>query len=123
MPIEYAHALYNAVHTSGKSADELVANLVATLAHNGKQKALPAILKEYTRCVERHAAYTPTLTVARESDVSRAQKELARYITEPAEISLDENIVGGWTYTSRDTHIDASYKKALLSLYHRIINR
>ena len=125
MPLEYAHALHNALKKAStkNEATSHVDALVATLKDSGKLKALPAILREYQRIQLRKNAQKPTLTLSAKEKESEALKELEQKLGEKVSdvaIATDENLVGGWRYVHHDTLIDASYKTALLELYRRV---
>jgi F0F1-type ATP synthase delta subunit len=78
------------------------------------------LLREVLR---RTGAGTATLTVAKAADADSAVvqsllKEMA--VSEQPTIVIDETIIGGAKLRSGDTEIDATYKTALINLYHTI---
>lgn len=124
MPVEYAHALYSSLASasSKEEALERVDELIAVLERNGKRKALPSILRELERLHAQSHAQKPTLVVANEASTATAKVELGTHIAKDvhADITVDDNLVGGWRYSDNDTLIDASYKTALLNLYRKV---
>jgi len=128
MPTEYAHALSHSLAkvTEKKEATERVDALVETLEQAGKLKALPAILREYERIEAKKTSVNPTITVAREEDGDGALKELMDMVDAvPKNISVDveDNIIGGWRFSDKDTLIDNSHKAALLKLYKSVTSQ
>jgi F0F1-type ATP synthase delta subunit len=94
------------------------------LARRGHERLLPRIV----RSLEREAARathsdTPILTVVKASDkdtalVAALMKDMG--VTSEAAVVVDETIIGGAKLRSGDTEIDATYKTALINLYHTI---
>lgn len=125
MPTEYAHALYHSLKdvTSEAEVTTRMSALMRVLRKAGKMKALPTILREFTRIHERNAARQATLTVARETDLPTARAALAARLpgahSDVAAV-VDDTLIGGWRYVHHDTLIDTSHKAALLALYRRI---
>ena len=125
MPIEYAQALTNSLEGVTKKEDALnrVDALVQALQKAGKQKALPAILREFKRIQLRKNAQKPTLTLAKAGIEKNALVELVERLGEKQSdiaIETDENLVGGWRYVNHDMLLDTSYKAALLELYRHV---
>ena len=124
MPVEYAHALTQSLEgvTDEALIQERINALVAVLKKNGKQKALPAIVRELARIEARARTQQPTLFIAHESDKEHALRELHAKLGKEidVEIRIDEKLTGGWRYIDSDTLMDTSYKAALLELYRRI---
>lgn len=66
---------------------------------------------------------TDVLEIARESDASRAKKEVAGRWGKQAGpvVRTDESLVGGWRLVAGSTLVDNSFKKHLLRFYKQIV--
>ena len=121
----YAHALWQMVE-SGTSPKEAVRKVHASLAARGREALLPRVASAFRRLAERERVRSGiTLSVAREKDARAAMheaKDLLASLSEEkvgAEVIVDGSLVGGWRLEGRETLVDASFKKQLLSLYNR----
>jgi len=121
MPKEYAHALYVSLSQSPKEEHGRI--LDAFLKHldrTGKKKALTQILRELNRLAQQEVARADTFKIARKHDVHLVEK-IATFRKETSPIVItDDTLIGGYVYKSGSTRIDASYKRALVTLYRSI---
>jgi F0F1-type ATP synthase delta subunit len=119
----YVTAILESIKAGQKPA-LVFAGLQSVLARRGHERLLPRIV----RSLEREAARathsdTPTLTVAKAGDkdtalVTALMKDMG--VTSEAAIVIDDTIIGGAKLRNGDTQIDATYKTALINLYHTI---
>ena len=121
MEKEYAQAML-AVAQKGLDPKDLFQRLEKTLRARGHLALLPKIalaLREEEKRMRRGAE--SVLSVAKESDIASAKAESAAY-TEgaPVRVVTDDSLIGGWTLSTPNTRVDASFKKQLLNLYQKI---
>jgi F0F1-type ATP synthase delta subunit len=119
----YVTAILESIKAGQKPAT-VFAGLETVLVRRGHERLLPRIV----RSLEREAARathsdTPTLTVAKASDkdtalVAALMKEMG--VEGKLSVVIDDTIIGGAKLRSGDTQIDATYKTALINLYHTI---
>ncbi len=114
----YASSLKKILSSDERGAEKRVEAFVALLAREGKQKLLPGILRAYARLIARDARRAPHITLARVSDTTEAQKHAGTLFGEtPAQVVIDDTLIGGWQLRHGSTFLDHSYKTALLSMY------
>ncbi len=117
METTYARALWNLIANGMKHA-EAVKAIAASLEARGRSALMPRVARAFERIAAREMGRTQTvLTVAKEEDAKRAM--LASGAAE-ADVIVDPTLIGGWRLMTRDTLVDASWKKHLLSMYNRI---
>lgn len=93
------------------------------LVKKGREVLMPRIARAFERLARREIARTrTTLTVARESDVARALREvqdiIVRHGLSPdVHTVVDGTLIGGWRLEGADHLVDKSFKKNLLSIY------
>jgi F0F1-type ATP synthase delta subunit len=119
----YVTAILESIKAGQKPA-AVFAGLQGVLARRGHERLLPRIV----RSLEREAARathsdTGTLTVAKSSDkdsafVAALMKDMG--VTYTPAVVVDDTIIGGAKLRHGDTEIDATYKTALINLYHTI---
>lgn len=126
---EYAHALMLALKgVDEKEATKRAERFVALLRRAGHIRLLPKILATYERTTaERARKDGVVVSVAKEADahtyandIKKAAAELGAS-HEALTIRADETLVGGYSVKTRDKIIDRSFKRALLTIYHRAI--
>lgn len=124
---QYARALFSIVtKASPQAIEEIHSNTRAILAKRGHEKLLPRIVAEYSRLQHLKAAEKPILTVARESDVEQKREAIVRMLPQlnigrdELEVAIDPSIVGGFSIRTERAQYDASYKRALISLYQHL---
>lgn len=126
---EYAHALMEALKgVDEKEATKRVERFVALLRRAGHIRLLPKILATYERATaERARRDGVVVSVAKEgdahthtSDIKKAAAEMGAS-HEALTIRTDETLVGGYSVKTRDKIIDRSFKRALVTIYHRAI--
>ena len=120
----YAQALYLSVRGKEEKWEEYVKNLVLILKQRGHSKLLPSILKEYKKLLEQKEDIS-IITVSRLADkkaLEEAQKVSKMHFHDmESEVSVNENIIGGFQVLSSTKMVDASYKTALRELYRNMI--
>ena len=122
----YAQALWQMV-SSGMNETEAVRAMHARLEKDGRASLMPRIARAFERIAERNEKKTAyVLTVARESDVAHAKKEIKAFTGEIGEDSadlktqVDASLIGGWRLEGNERLVDASYKQRLLDLYNSV---
>lgn len=114
----YAQSLKKVLNSDEHGAEKRVNAFVTLLVREGKQKLLPSILRAYARLVARDARRAPHITLARVSDTVEVQKHATTLFGEtPAQVVIDDTLIGGWQLHHGSTFVDHSYKTALLSMY------
>ena len=120
---DYVHALKDAL-ASGQKPETVFANLEQVLKKHGHSQLLSRILRTLERELGRGAGRSGAmLVVARDKDaksplVTKLIKELK--LPETPQVVVDETIIGGAKLRANHTEIDATYKTALINLYHTI---
>jgi len=87
--------------------------VLAYMKHKGHLSLLPKVL----RALEREPEGGDRVVVAHEKDVSKLKKKYP-----DARVDVDQKLVGGFIARSGSTVTDASYRHALVQLYHHTIN-
>ena len=110
----YAQALWELIQ-KGEKPKEAVSKIHKILETKGRAALMPAVGRAFERLAQREAQKNRSvLVVARKSDEAKARKESG---AKDAELSVDENIIGGWQLFDKGTLRDESWKNALLSIY------
>lgn len=86
--------------------------VLAYMKHRGHLSLLPKVL----RVLEREREVGDTVVVASEKDVSKMKKKFP-----DTRVEVDPKLVGGYIARSGSTVTDASYRHALVQLYHNTI--
>lgn len=107
---------------NGMSFDTTMERLTQILKKRGHTALYPKILRTLIRDMEREEARdTITVTVAKEADLDRFKDAITKGETvmkgAHRTTKTDETIIGGFIIENRETRIDNSYKKRLLTLY------
>ncbi len=95
---------YAAIIEEGMPTEKVVAHMKT----KGHLSLLPRIL----RILERAKTAEETITVAREADTAKISKKFPN-----ARVVIDPKIVGGWFAKKGTAVTDATYRKALVSIY------
>lgn len=112
---------------SGKDGEVVIKNLKVALAKKGHGRLLGAILRGALRQLEHDVvAKAPQIKVAKNNEeiVAKAKATLATLGSDSVLIPVvktDETLVGGYVVTVADKQVDASYKRALLNLYRKVV--
>ena len=119
----YAQALKQMI-AGGKKPEDAVRALHEALVRNGRTSLMPKIARAFARIAERESARsTVTISVAREKDAKRALDAAAKQLASlkagknDVVVKIDDTLIGGWQLEGRETLVDASYKKHLLTIY------
>lgn len=125
----YAQALWVVIQ-KGKTPQEAVAALKKTLEGRGRMALLPKIANAFQRLAAKESQKnTLTLSVARQKDFQKAVKDVENVLTElrisETDVceSVDESLIGGWRLEGKGILVDQSWKKALLSIYNRVLEK
>lgn len=86
--------------------------VLAYMKRRGHLSLLPKVI----RVLEREPVVGDTVVVAHEKDVSKLKKKYP-----DARVEVDSKLVGGYIARSGSTVTDASYRHALVQLYHHTI--
>ncbi len=99
-----------------------VTNALAYMKAKGHLSLLPVIV----RMLEREPSKGARVVVAKESDAKKFKKEIEASLREIGEddhvVVVDPNLVAGFSVRGKSKSIDRSYRSALVSLYHRVID-
>ena len=113
---------------SGKDGEVIIKNLKEALARKGHGRLLGAVLRGALRQLEHEVVgKAPQISVAKDSAelVAKAKAVLATLgdsgVLSPV-VKTDETLVGGYVVTAAGKQVDASYKRALLNLYRKVIS-
>lgn len=121
----YATAVYELVQ-KGEKLPDVLSRLETLLKERGHTKLTNKIYRTLLQYAEqKEKETTPVVTVAKESDAQRLEKEITAALetvgaTTSPQLVVDETITGGFITYYAGVHIDASYKTKLLSLYQHI---
>lgn len=127
----YAQALYYALRgRSEEEADILLNNFVAVIREHGHEKLLPAIVQSYEKLSRSYGAHDGVrITVARREDADLHHTSIAvdlaalRADSSAVRTDVDPTLIGGYSIEANGERIDATYKSALLSLYHSLVTQ
>ncbi len=119
----YSALITNALRNGAPK--DFVQKLVIYMKAHGHLSILPAVVRR----VERTGAAAPAalVTVANATDAAALAPKIASALSTLGvegdyALSVDQNIVGGYSVVARHKVIDQTYRKALVDLYQRITN-
>lgn len=127
MKKQYVQAVLESLQ-SGKDVADVLKGLSVILQKRGHERLHASVLREVLRVLSSDNEVSGTrVIVARESDARKFKSEIEKELTalqfDPHyEVSVRDNLVGGYIIEHESTIIDASYKKKLLTLYRSLIN-
>lgn len=121
----YAQALWKML-ANGADHKKAIHALHEQLKAHGRAALMPRIARAFARIADRELAKsTLVLTVAREKDAHKAEKE-AKGVLEQLRLDasglkkqVDDSLIGGWRLEGGGVLVDASYKKHLLDMYNK----
>ena len=94
-----------------------------------KKKGHLSVLPQMLRIVEREQKENATvhITVARESDITKYQKDIDEVVrtlggTESPRVSIDPNVVGGFSVRSGSHLVDTTIRSSLVNIYQNAIS-
>lgn len=102
--------------------DTAVSGLMKTLEARGARSLLPRIVTSLERMQTQASARAVHITVAKKSDAPHAQSIAEKEFGEQGSVSVDDSLIGGYVITKGGEQLDASYKSALVRLYHSFIH-
>lgn len=112
---------------AGHPVSEVLAGLQHTLSTHNHTQLLPGIIRGILRTLSDRTTATGTrVFVATAGDTTTLSKEIESYLrtlggnTNTPTVVLDETLIGGAVVEHNAVRIDASYKRALRSLYERV---
>lgn len=121
----YAQALWKMIE-SGMAPKKAIQSVHQSLTARGRASLMPGIARAFERLAARKRQMdSVTLSVAREKDersAHRSAKEALESLgvtSSDITISVDDSLIGGWRLEGKETLIDASFKKQLLTVYNR----
>jgi F0F1-type ATP synthase delta subunit len=115
-----ARTLYALTKDLSKAdSNKVCAQFFSYLEKRRIAKILPQVLREYEQILSHENAHQTLVTVSsKHTDVPTLLKR--HHLSKNVQIAIDGSIVGGYRIESDTELIDATYKTALLHLYHRI---
>lgn len=125
MKKEYTQAVLEMVEIGAKP-DTVLSGLSTTMHKRGHIKLYASVLQSILRILEaRPAQKVPTVSVAKESDLTAYKNTIAETltsmgVTESPTIHIDDTLIGGFTVEHDSKRIDQSHKGKLISLYRNI---
>lgn len=122
---DYATALFESNRASEKKDERaLMQNFMQGLKRRGHLKLLPKIAAEYEK-LEQHAMRSrPKIAMARESDKAAAVAKAREFLPDgtAVEVCVDPTLVSGFVVSGPDFRYDASGRRSLLDLYHKLVS-
>lgn len=125
MHTEYTKALLDIIH-DGTPIEAALSGLRTVMTERGHARIYGKVLHNALRILSAHNAYAGAfVTVAAQRDVQAHQTAITAALTqlkaEPSyQVTVDDSLIGGYVVQANNTIIDASYKKALSEIYHRL---
>ncbi len=121
----YVKALTESI-LAGKNTEQTLLSIKKQMEQRGHLRLWPQVLKASMRVLQaRLKSFVPQVVIAKEGEVSEATLQAALEKLGATEAgytkTIDQNLVGGFTARVKGTFYDASYKRALVDLYRRII--
>jgi F0F1-type ATP synthase delta subunit len=113
---------------SGENTETVIAGLKSALAKKGHGRLLGSILRGALRELEHDVvAKAPQLVVAKadEATLSKAKAALANLgggETLSPVVKADDTLIGGFIVKASGKQVDASYKRALLEMYRKVVS-
>ncbi len=113
---------------SGENTETVIAGLKSALAKKGHSRLLGSILRGALRELEHDVvAKAPQIIVAKndEAIISKAKAALADLSQSESlapVVKTDESLIGGFVVKSGGKQVDASYKRALLEMYRKVVS-
>ncbi len=104
-----------------EAADAAVTRLIAHLKSTGRMKRLPQIFRELEKVAARRHALRPKVEVARVEESAAALRAAAKLGMKAQHAVINPSLIRGWRATSAGELIDHSAKRALISIYQKII--
>lgn len=125
----YATALYQALdNTEHHTHDQLLKRFIDVVTSRRHERLLPAIVRAFERKIARaQQGQVAHITFAHSADANNMdgllQKDLRELGAQDASRTTTEDptLIGGYVITARGQRLDASYKRALLEMYHSLI--
>ena len=125
----YALAIIHLLE-EGVDPKEVARNIVEHTKRRGHWGVVPHLILSLKReFADRERRKTAVVRVVREDDVPAALSALSKYAgrgsddKRPVRVHLDDSLIGGWTIRTKNTYVDASYKRALLSIFNNVARK
>jgi F0F1-type ATP synthase delta subunit len=115
--------LLEAVAKTGDTslADTTITKFIVHLKATGRIRMLPRILQAMRDSVARHKTLAPRVEVADKKDSAHALQNAERFGITAQEVSINQSLISGWRAQGQGKVIDHSAKRALISMYQKII--
>lgn len=113
---------------SGKDNEVVISNLKSVLIKKGHERLLGSILRGALRQLEHDiVSKAPQIKIAKQdagllNRAMTALKDLGDEVVLEPVVKTDDNLIGGFVVTAANKQIDASYKRALLNLYRKVVS-
>lgn len=113
---------------SGKDNEVVISNLKSVLIKKGHERLLGSILRGALRQLEHDVvSKAPQIKIAKQdadllNKAMMALKDLRNEVVLEPVVKTDDNLIGGFVVTAANKQIDASYKRALLNLYRKVVS-
>lgn len=120
---QYAHAVI-ALIREGQDVDHVLTRLDAVLADKGHQKLKRAVLAYVEKLLD-EGTNAPHVRVARREDADAYKDTIRAFsdqygMAETPEVIVDETLIGGFQFDTKNVRVDHSWKRALTELYRSI---
>ena len=125
----YATALYQVLDgVEHHTHDQLLKRFVDVVKSRRHERLFPAIVRAFERKIMRaQQGHVAHITFAHATDANDVdgllQKDLRELGAQDASriMTQDSTLIGGYVITARGQRVDASYKRALVEMYHSLI--
>jgi F0F1-type ATP synthase delta subunit len=113
---------------SGKDNEVVISNLKSVLIKKGHERLLGSIMRGALRQLEHDiVSKAPQIKIAKQdagllNRAMTALKDLGDEVVLEPVVKTDDNLIGGFVVTAANKQIDASYKRALLNLYRKVVS-
>lgn len=107
--------------SDASGVDTACKGLVAMLKARGAERIAPRVLRSVERILEQRARQKTCVYVANKEDEANAQKMAHELFGEKGIVSHDDSLIGGFVVRKGAALYDASFKKALVSVYRSFV--
>lgn len=116
-----ARAVYSLAHEGGDS-HSVVDSTVAYLKKKGALALLPKVVLHLSR-IASHVHAGERIVVAKNAN-TKDVRDAAQHFGLSKDVPLveDDSLIGGYVLAKKGEQIDASYKRALLTIYRSIVS-
>jgi F0F1-type ATP synthase delta subunit len=119
----YTRTLETIAETEDVSvSDAAMTKLIGHLKSVGHMNMLPQLLREVRTIAARRRALSAMVEVAHEKDAPAALRAAAEAGIAVKKASINPTLIHGWRARKGDVLLDHSAKRALLSIYQKVIS-